>query len=231
MFDFSPAGNQTSFFLKQKQHFWVFLYLKKRLPFLERRLMFVSFLLFFILFLSFFGWGFCFPSVPFQNLPCAMLKCKCWNEEFEIVGILFFESKPNLVFSVKDCFKKSYCCTVVYALLPTTTKNCAKLWTSDCIVYIFTSLSTLGCECFLQLCLLVWLETFQLLSTNHPPLKAPVTHDENDIVHLYNLPKVLWTWLKVCQIYLPHFMDSPCGLKLIKGKKKRKKNLKKKMKK
>ncbi|XP_009636875.1 neurite extension and migration factor [Egretta garzetta] len=44
-------------------------------------------------------------------------------------------------------------------------------------------------------CLWVLLETFQVLSTNPPPTppKAPVTHDENNILHLYNLPKVLWT--------------------------------------
>jgi len=67
MFGFLPAGNQTPFFLKQKQRFWVFLCLKKRLPFLERRLTFVSFLVFlFFFFAFFFSWGF-FPPPVFSK--------------------------------------------------------------------------------------------------------------------------------------------------------------------
>lgn len=110
MFGFS-AGNQTPFFLKQKQHFWFFLYLKKRLPFLEkRRLMFLSF-----------SWFFFVGS--FQNMPCGMLRCKCWNEEFEIVGIYYL--KANLIWY--SLWKTVLKVILLYSSLCTITHNNKKL--------------------------------------------------------------------------------------------------------
>lgn len=115
---FFPAGNQTPFFLKQKQHFWVFLYLKKRLPFLERRLMFGSFLTFFFLFFFFFPHQFLFEI-------CLVV---CWNVSAEMKSLKlweFYYLKANLIWY--SLWKTVLKVILLYSSLCTITHNNKKL--------------------------------------------------------------------------------------------------------
>lgn len=86
-----------------------------------------------------------------------MLTCKCLKKRILKCGNKSLEANFNLMFYVKD-FKSHTVAQVVYALFTQGKKgkHCAKLQTSDCIVYIFTSISTFGCEYLGSLSLLIY---------------------------------------------------------------------------
>lgn len=92
-----------------------------------------------------------------------MLTCKCLKKRILNCGNKSLKANFNLMFYVKD-LKSHTVAQVVYALFTHKEKNgkrCAKLQTGDCTVYIFTSISTFGCEYLGELVPVNLLETFQ----------------------------------------------------------------------
>lgn len=87
-----------------------------------------------------------------------MLTCKCLKKRILKCGNKSLEANFNLMFYVKDFRSHTVAQSSLCTVYPRgkEVKHCAKLQKSDCIVYIFTSISTFGCEYLGSLSLLIY---------------------------------------------------------------------------